>query len=435
MTATSSAVAPGAKTMSTSLSAERSERPGRAARRSAEGAAFSIILALGFSHFLNDMMQSLVPALYPMLKGAYGLSFAQIGLITLITQVTSSLLQPAVGLISDHRPQPYSLAVGMGATLIGLLLLASAGSYPMLVMAAALVGVGSAVFHPEASRVARLASGGRHGLAQSLFQVGGNIGSSLGPLLAAFIVIPKGQSSIAWFSSAALLAMTVLFGVGNWYRREHAAPARPGMRHAAAGPFLSRRKVGWAVAILLALVFSKSFYTASLSSYYTFYLISKFHVSVESAQIYLFTFLASVAVGTLIGGPVGDRIGRKYVLWGSIVGVLPFTLALPHADLFWTGILTVVIGLILASASSAIIVYALELVPGKIGTVAGLFFGLSFGMAGVGAAALGRLADATSIDYVYQICAYLPAIGLLTVFLPNLGRPLPQAAARSAAPG
>jgi FSR family fosmidomycin resistance protein-like MFS transporter len=407
----------------TSVSAQAGEARTVRGRHIAQGAAFSVIMALSFSHFLNDMMQSLVPALYPMWKSEYGLSFAQIGLISLVTQVTSSMLQPAVGLFSDHRPQPYSLAVGMGATLIGLLLLASAGSYPILMLAAALVGTGSAVFHPEASRVARLASGGRHGLAQSLFQVGGNIGSSLGPILAAFIVIPKGQSSIAWFSSAALLAMTVLFGVGNWYRREHTGPARRGARQSVERSHLSRRKVAWSVAILLVLVFSKSFYTASLNSYYTFYLISKFHVSVSSAQIYLFAFLASVAVGTLVGGPVGDRIGRKYVLWGSIVGVLPFTLVLPYADLFWTGILTVAIGLILASASSAIIVYALELVPGKVGTVAGLFFGLSFGMAGIGAAALGRLADATSIDYVYQICAFLPLLGLFTVLLPNIGRP------------
>jgi MFS transporter, FSR family, fosmidomycin resistance protein len=391
-------------------------------------------MALSFSHFLNDMMQSLVPALYPMLKGSYGLSFAQIGLITLIMQLTSSLLQPMVGLMSDHRPQPYSLAVGMGATLIGLLLLASAGSFPMLVLAAALVGSGSAVFHPEASRVARMASGGRHGLAQSLFQVGGNIGSSLGPLLAAFIVIPKGQSSVAWFTSAALVAMIVLFGVGNWFRRERAVPARRGVGHPAERSHLSRRTVAWSVAILLALVFSKSFYTASLNSYYTFYLISKFDVSVENAQFYLFAFLAAVALGTLIGGPVGDRIGRKAVLWVSILGVLPFTLVLPYADLFWTAILTIVIGLILASASSAIIVYALELVPGKVGTVAGLFFGLSFGMAGVGAAALGRLADATSIDYVYQVCSFLPLIGLLTVLLPSLSRPAPLAAAKSPAP-
>jgi FSR family fosmidomycin resistance protein-like MFS transporter len=409
--------------ISTSVSAQAGEAHTIHGRRVAQGAVFSVIMALSFSHFLNDMMQSLVPALYPMWKSAYGLSFAQIGLISLVTQVTSSLLQPAVGLFSDHRPQPYSLAVGMGATLIGLLLLASAGNYPILMLAAALVGIGSAVFHPEASRVARLASGGRHGLAQSLFQVGGNIGSSLGPILAAFIVIPRGQSSIAWFYSAALLAMTVLFGVGNWYRKEHTGLARPGARQSVERSHLSRRKVAWSVAILLALVFSKSFYTASLNSYYTFYLISKFHVSVASAQIYLFAFLASVAVGTLVGGPVGDRIGRKYVLWGSIVGVLPFTLVLPYADLFWTGILTVAIGLILASASSAIIVYALELVPGKVGTVAGLFFGLSFGMAGIGAAALGRLADATSIDYVYQICAFLPLLGLLTVLLPNIGQP------------
>jgi len=408
--------------MSTGVSARASGARAAQDRRIAQGAAFSVIMALSFSHFLNDMMQSLVPALYPMWKSEYGLSFAQIGLISLVTQVTSSLLQPAVGLFSDHRPQPYSLAVGMGATLIGLLLLASAGSYPVLIWAAALVGVGSAVFHPEASRVARLASGGRHGLAQSLFQVGGNIGSSLGPILAAFIVIPRGQSSIAWFSSAALLAMTVLFGVGNWYRREHAGPAQPGARQPAARSHLARRKVAWSVAILLALVFSKSFYTASLNSFYTFYLISRFQVSVETAQIYLFAFLASVAAGTLIGGPVGDRIGRKRVLWISVVGVLPFTLVLPYVSLFWTGILTVVIGLILASASSAIIVYALELVPGKVGTVAGLFFGLSFGMAGIGAVALGRLADATSIDFVYQVCAFLPLIGLLTVLLPDLGR-------------
>ena len=384
-------------------------------------------MALSFSHFLNDMMQSLVPALYPMIKGSYGLSFAQIGLITLIMQLTSSLLQPAVGFLSDHRPQPYSLAVGMGATLIGLLLLANAASFSMLVLAAALVGSGSAVFHPEASRVARMASGGRHGLAQSLFQVGGNIGSSLGPLLAAFIVIPKGQSSIAWFTSAALVAMLVLFGVGNWYRRERTVPRHRGGAYPAERRQFSRRKVTWSVVILLAVVFSKSFYTASLNSYFTFYLISRFDISVESAQFYLFAFLAAVAVGTLIGGPLGDRIGRKAVLWISILGVLPFTLMLPYANLFWTGILAVVIGLILASASSGIIVYALELVPGKVGTVAGLFFGLSFGMAGVGAAALGRLADATSIEFVYQICAFLPLIGLLVGLLPNLGRPVPPA--------
>jgi FSR family fosmidomycin resistance protein-like MFS transporter len=410
--------------MSTVLAGERSTT-----RRVAESTVFSIILALGFSHFLNDMMQSLLPALYPMLKGDYGLSFAQIGMITLVSQLISSILQPAVGWFADHRPQPYSLAVGMGVTFIGLLLLASAGSYPMLVLAAALVGVGSAVFHPEASRVARMASGGRHGLAQSLFQVGGNVGSSLGPVLAAFIVIPKGQSSIGWFSAAALLAMAVLFRVGNWFRRQRAAPPRSAARrYMAERPRLSRRHVGWSIAILLTVIFSKSFYTTSLNSYYTFYLISRFDLPIETAQIYLFAFLASVAVGTLIGGPVGDRIGRKAVIWVSIVGVSPFTLVLPHANLFWTGILTVVIGMTLASASSAIIVYALELVPGRIGAVAGLFFGLSFGMAGIGAAVLGRVADATSIDTVYQVCAFLPAIGLLTALLPDLGRPAPQLA-------
>jgi MFS transporter, FSR family, fosmidomycin resistance protein len=417
--------------MSGALSAERSHSP-----RAIDGAAFSIIMALSFSHFLNDMMQSLVPALYPMLKRHYGLSFAQIGLITLTAQVTSSLLQPMVGLGTDRRPQPYSLAVGMGVTLFGLLLLADAGSYGLLLLAAAMVGAGSAVFHPEASRVARMAAGGRHGLAQSVFQVGGNIGSSLGPILAAFVVIPKGQGSIGWFSLAALLAMVVLFSVGAWYRRAQSGSPRPSRStRAIGGPLLSRRRIGWALVILLVLVFSKSFYTTSLNTYYTFYLISKFHLSLAQAQIYLFVFLASVAGGTLVGGPLSDRIGRKYVMWGSILGVLPFTLMLPYANLFWTGLLTVVIGLTLASASSTIIVYALDLVPGRIGTIAGLFFGLSFGMAGVGAVLLGRLADATSIDFVYRICAFLPAIGLLTALLPNLGRPVPPRAARSPAGG
>ncbi len=323
----------------------------------------------------------------------------------------------------------------MGATLVGLLLLAHAGSYPVLLAASAMVGAGSAVFHPESSRVARMASGGRHGLAQSVFQVGGNVGSAMGPILAAFIVIPKGQSSIGWFSLVALLAMCVLFPVGNWYRRERSTPPRSRAAHVAGRPDLSRRKVGWAIAILMVLVFSKSFYTTSLNSFYTFYLISRFHVTIETAQIYLFVFLASVAVGTLIGGPLSDRIGRKYVMWGSILGVLPFTLMLPHANLGWTVALTVAIGLTLASASSTIIVYALDLVPGRIGMIAGLFFGLSFGLAGVGAAVLGRLADATSIDFVYRICAFLPAIGLLTALLPNLGRPVMPTRVGSTAPG
>ena len=407
------------------MTSETSAESAVVARRIAEGSAFSIILALSFSHMLNDMMQSLVPALYPMIKGTYGLSFVQIGVITLTMQVTSSMLQPLVGMAADRRPQPYSLAVGMCATLVGLLLLANASHYLMVLVASALVGTGSAVFHPEASRVARVASGGRHGLAQSLFQVGGNVGSATGPILAALIVIPKGQGSVGWFSTAALLAMSVLFLVGNWYRREHSVPRRA--RAAAAPLNLTRRHVFWSLAILLSLVFSKAFYQASLGTYYTFYLISKFHLSLAAAQVYLFVFLASVAVGTLVGGPLGDRIGRKAVIWGSIIGAVPFALMLPFANLFWTPILTVIIGATMASASSAIIVYALDLVPGKIGTMAGLFFGLSFGMAGVGAAALGSLADATSIDTVYHVCAYLPLIGLLTVFLPDLGRPVRHA--------
>jgi FSR family fosmidomycin resistance protein-like MFS transporter len=393
-------------------------------------AAFPIITALSFSHFLNDMMQSLVPALYPMLKGSYDLSFAQIGMIALTMQATSSLLQPAVGLSTDRRPQPYSLAIGMAVTLLGLLLLAHAAGYQSLLLAAAMVGIGSAVFHPEASRLARLASGGRHGLAQSVFQVGGNVGSALGPLLAAFVVIPKGQGSIGWFSLSALLAMMVLFSVGNWYRRERSAPPRHSMLPRIDGPHLSRGTIGRALVVLLLLIFSTSVYTTSLNTYYTFYLIGRFQLSLASAQIYLFVFLAAVAVGTLIGGPLGDGVGRKCVMWGSILGVLPFTLLLPHANLFWTSVLTVVIGLTLASASSTIIVYAFDLVPGRIGTIAGLFFGLSFGFAGVGAALLGRFTDATGIDFVYQVCAFLPATGLLTALLPNLRRPIRQAPAR-----
>jgi FSR family fosmidomycin resistance protein-like MFS transporter len=402
------------------MTTETSAESAVVARRIAEGTAFSIILALSFSHLLNDMMQSLIPALYPMIKGSFGLSFVQIGLITLTMQVTSSMLQPLVGMAADHRPQPYSLTVGMCATLVGLLTLAHAGSYPGLLLGSGLVGIGSAVFHPEASRVARLASGGRHGLAQSLFQVGGNIGSASGPILAALIVVPKGQGSVGWFSGAALLAMTVLFLVGNWYRREHSVPRRA--RAVSAPLNLSRRHVFWSLAILLTLVFSKAFYQASLGTYYTFYLISKFHLSMATAQVYLFVFLASVALGTLVGGPVGDRIGRKAVIWGSILGAVPFALMLPFANLFWTPVLTVAVGATMASASSAIIVYAIDLVPGKIGTMAGLFFGLGFGMAGIGAAALGSLADATSIDTVYHVCAYLPLMGLFTVFLPDIGR-------------
>lgn len=382
-----------------------------------------VLLAISFCHLLNDMIQSLIAAIYPLLKTNFQLNFAQVGLITLAFQLTASLLQPLVGLYTDRHPKPYSLAAGMGLTLTGLLLLSVAGSFHALLVAAALVGTGSSVFHPESSRVARMASGGRHGFAQSLFQVGGNFGSSLGPLLAAFIVAPHGQGSIAWFSLAALLAIVVLSGVGTWYKRhllQTAASRRT--RTGATHPALPRRTVATSLTILIALMCSKYFYLASISSYYTFYLISKFHVSVRSAQLHLFVFLAAAAAGTIIGGPLGDRFGRKYVIWVSILGVLPFTLMLPHANLLWTGVLTVPIGLILASAFPAIVVYGQELIPGNVGMISGLFFGFAFGLGGLGAAALGALADHTSIGFVYQVCAYLPALGLLTAFLPNLER-------------
>ena len=416
---TNSAIDPSAMQTAVEVGLANTVTP-KAAQIAAGGTVFAVLGAISFSHFINDMIQSLVPSIYPMLKDSFHLSFGQIGLITLTFQVTASLLQPAVGLYTDRKPQPFSLAVGMGCTLLGLLLLSRAWSYGMLLIAAGLVGMGSSVFHPESSRVARMASGGRYGLAQSLFQVGGNAGQSLGPLLAAFIVIPGGLHSIAWFSLAALLAMAVLFNVGKWYARQRSAAAKkrgPAREPAVALP---RGKVVTALAVLVVLIFSKYFYLASLNSYYTFYLIHKFGVSVQSAQVHLFIFLAAVAAGTLIGGPVGDRIGRKYVIWGSILGVFPFTLALPYANLFWTSVLTVPIGLILASAFSAILVYAQELVPGKVGMIAGLFFGIAFGMGGIGAAVLGVLADQTSIDFVYRVCAYLPLIGVLTFFLPDL---------------
>jgi len=368
---------------------------------------------------LNDMIQSLILAIYPILKGDFHLSFAQVGLITLTYQLTASLLQPLVGMLTDRRPMPYSLPVGMGFTLAGLLLLAAAPTFAVLLLAAALVGTGSAIFHPESSRVARLASGGRHGLAQSLFQVGGNTGSSLGPLLAAWIIVPHGRGSVAWFSLAALLAIVVLLQVGRWYRQHHVSRSKSTSRHLTLVS-LSRSQIVGALTILGLLIFSKYFYLASLSSYYTFYLIHKFGVSVQSAQVHLFVFLFAVAAGSLIGGPVGDRIGRKWVIWVSILGVAPFTLLLPHANLMWTGVLTVVIGLILASAFSAILVYAQELIPGRVGMISGLFFGFAFGMGGIGAAVLGGLADTHGIEYVYRLCAYLPLMGLITVFLPNL---------------
>jgi len=385
--------------------------------RDEAGTAMAVLAAVSASHFLNDMIQSLLPAVYPLLKSSYALDFGQIGLITLVFQVTASLLQPVVGTFTDRRPTWFSLPLGMGFTLCGLLLLSQA-TYPLLLLAAALIGTGSSVFHPESSRIARLASGGRHGFAQSFFQVGGNLGSACGPLLAAFIVLPRGQGSIAWFAIVALIAIVILLQVGRWYQRH--VLVKPKAAVATPASSLPRRQVVIAIGVLLALIFSKYFYLASLSTYYTFYLMERFALTAQDAQIHLFFFLGAVALGTLIGGPVGDRFGRKYVIWVSILGVLPFTLMLPHADLFWTSALSVVIGLILSSAFSAILVYATELLPGNVGMIAGLFFGFAFGMGGLGAALLGELADARGIEYVYRLCAYLPAIGLLTVFLPNL---------------
>jgi FSR family fosmidomycin resistance protein-like MFS transporter len=392
---------------------------------SPERTAYSILLAISVSHCLNDTLQSLIPSIYPMLRENFALSYSQIGLITLAFQLTASLLQPVVGLYTDHRPQPYSLTIGMGLSLAGLIMLAYAPNYYVVLLAAMLVGTGSSVFHPESSRVARMASGGKTGLAQSVFQVGGNLGTSIGPLLAAFIVLPFGQHSIAGFSVIALIGMFILWNVGNWYsayRRNNAGAKARTVSNVAA---LSRTRVVLSLAILIALIFSKFFYMASLSSYYTFYLIAKFGLTPQAAQVQLFIFLFAVAAGTMIGGPIGDRIGRKYVIWVSILGVLPFTLALPYADLTWTTVLAVVIGFILSSAFSAIIVFAQELVPGKTGMIAGLFFGFAFGMGGLGAAALGLLADHTSIEFVYKVCSFLPMIGLLTLFLPNIERPKP----------
>ena len=401
---------------------------------------FKILLAISFCHLLNDTVQSLIPAIYPILQISFHLNLGQIGLIALTTQVTASLLQPLVGLYTDRRPQPYSLVVGMGITLIGLLAFSMAPSFGTILVAAALVGIGSAVFHPESSRVARMASGGQHGMAQSLFQVGGNAGTALGPSLAAF-ALPKGQSSIAWYSVVALLGLALLTNIGTWTSQHpsyqsKSIPIDPagfvstGTVHPHTA--LPARKVAFCLAILVALMFSKFFYLASLISYYTFYLMNRFHLSVHSAQLHLSLFLGAVAAGTFIGGPVGDKIGRKVVIWCSILGVLPFTLLLPYANLFWTEILSVVIGFILASAFSAILVYAQELVPGRVGAVSGLFFGFAFGMGGVGAALLGKLADMTDINFVYHVCSFLPAIGILTAFLPNLEPPKMPAAQRSA---
>ena len=390
-------------------------------RQVPESVVTAVLGAISVSHLLNDTIQSLVPAIYPLLKDSFQLSFSEVGLLAFTLQLTASLLQPLVGMYTDRRPTPYSLVAGMCSTLLGLLLLSRAWNLSSLLVAAAMMGIGSAIFHPESSRIARMASGGQHGLAQSVFQVGGNFGTSLGPLLAAFLVVPYGQRSLAWCSVVALAAIALLWRIGHWYAA-HVSLVRSSRRSRVgviAGPPLSRARVWWSIAILGALIFSKYVYLASLNAYYTFYLITKFGVTVQQAQIDLFIFLAAVAAGTILGGPIGDRIGRKYVIWGSILGVLPFTLALPYASLFWTRILTIVIGLILASAFSAILVYAQELVPDRVGLIAGVFFGFAFGVAGVAAAVLGRIADREGIEFVYRACAFLPLIGLLTAFLPS----------------
>jgi FSR family fosmidomycin resistance protein-like MFS transporter len=395
------------------------------------GTTFRVLGAISVSHLINDMMQSLILAIYPILKGDFQLSFAQIGLITLTYQLTASLLQPLVGLYTDRRHAPYSLPLGMTSTLCGLLLLAYAPNFASVLLAAAFVGTGSAIFHPESSRVARLASGGRHGFAQSVFQVGGNTGSAIGPLVAAAVIVPFGQRSVAWFGLAALLGIVLLLQVSRWHMHHRSLASAHGAR-APVAPALARNTVVVAIGVLLLLIFSKYFYVAGLSSFYTFYLIEKFGLSVQSAQVHLFIFLFASALGTLVGGPIGDRVGRKPVIWASILGVAPFALLLPHANLFWTTTLTILIGLILSSAFSAIVVYAHELIPGKVGMVSGLFFGFAFGMGGLGAAVLGLVADHTSIDFVYHLIAYLPLLGVVAVLLPNIAGPVPIAKAAPA---
>ncbi len=385
---------------------------------SAAGPAYAVLFAISISHCLNDLMQSLIPSIYPILKANYALDYTQIGLISLAFQFTSSLLQPVVGFYTDRKPMPYSLAIGMGFTLAGLLLLSSAHQYGVILLAAAIIGTGSAIFHPESARIARLASGGRYGFAQSVFQVGGNFGSAAGPLLAALIVVPFGQGSVAWFSIVAALAMVILWRIGSWYKpRIVVRKAAQALKDVA---ILSPVRLQLALAVLVALMFSKAFYTASISSYYTFYLIEKFGVTTSTAQILLFVFLAANVVGVYFGGPLGDRFGRRHVLWFSVLGSLPFTLLLPYADLTGSVVLTVMIGLIMASATPAIIVFAQELMPHRFGLISGIFYGLAFGLGGIGAAALGRLADLTSLDTVYSVCAWLPAIGLCALLLPRM---------------
>ena len=393
-----------------------------AAAPASQQASFAIVVSLSFAHLLNDMMQSLLPAVYPIIKMAYHLDFGQIGLITLSFQLTASLLQPLVGMVTDRKPQPFSLVLGMGSTLAGLLMLAHAGSFPALVFGAALIGTGSSIFHPEATRMARMASGGRHGFAQSMFQVGGQAGQACGPLLAAFIIAPRGQESLSWFSIVALIAMVLLFQVGLWYKRQSPTPVKP-KAAGAPGPLMAvAPNATFAVMILILLMFSKSAYTASLTSYYTFYLITTFGVSVQASQLLLFVFLGSQALGALIGGHLGDRFGRREIIWFSILGAVPFTLVLPYANFGWTIVLTIIIGMIMSSAFPAILVYALELLPGRVGMIAGLFYGFSFGLGALSAALLGELADMTSLATVYWLCSFLPLLGMLTWFLPQIER-------------
>ncbi|WP_413667382.1 MFS transporter [Mucilaginibacter sp. Mucisp86] len=381
---------------------------------------YSILFTISLAHFINDMLQSVIPSIYPLIKQRFSLNFAQIGLITFTYQITASILQPFVGLYTDKKPKPYSLAIGMGFTLSGLLLASFAGNFYVILIAVSLIGIGSSIFHPESSRVAHLASGGKKGLAQSIFQLGGNAGSAVGPLLAALIVIPYGQSNVIWFCLIAFAGILVLLRIAKWYAEHLSLKAKNKNANEVSHLNLSKRRIIFSLGILLVLIFSKYFYLASITSYYTFFLINKFHLSIQQSQIYLFIFLGSVAAGTLFGGPLGDRFGRKYIIWISILGVAPFTMLLPYVSLFWTGVLSVFIGLILSSAFSAILVYATELVPGKVGLIAGLFFGLAFGMGGLGSAILGKVADMTSINYVFKICAYLPLIGIFTGLLPNI---------------
>jgi FSR family fosmidomycin resistance protein-like MFS transporter len=393
-----------------------------ATQKVGEDTVFPILIMISLSHMLNDILQSLIPSIYPMMKETYRLSFSEVGFITLTFQLAASIFQPFVGFYTDKKPQPFSLAVGMTFTLGGLVVLALTHGYTLLLISVGLVGIGSSIFHPEASKVAFMASGGRRGLAQSIFQVGGNAGSAIGPLMAAAIIVPFGQTYILWFSLLAMIAIFLLVRVGKWYIGNKHRIRSKSHAHANQHQTISNRRITISVIILLVLIFSKYFYLACMSNYYTFFLIDKFKVSIQSSQLYLFAFLFAVAAGTLLGGPLGDRFGRKYIIWFSILGAAPFTLALPYVSLFWTCVLSVFIGFILASAFSAILVYAQELIPGKVGTVAGLFFGFAFGMGGIGSALLGALADHTSIRYIFKVCAFLPLIGLLTGFLPNLKR-------------